>query len=212
MGVAAGDYRQRRLCRHLPHGPRRQRDAPQQRRRHVHRRHARRPAPTIAADGACPRPSSTTIATAGSTCSSATTCTTASTSDLNCQDLTGQRDYCPPNSYRAQPDRLYRNRGQRHLRGRDVAGARRRRRRPGARRLDGRLQRRRLDRHLRGQRRRAEPAVDQPEERHVQGHGAPGRRRGQRRRQRRGQHGHRRRRFRQRRRRGSVRHQLADRR
>jgi enediyne biosynthesis protein E4 len=31
--------------------------------------------------------------------------------DINCQDLTGQGDYCPPNSYRAQPDRLYRNRG-----------------------------------------------------------------------------------------------------
>ena len=31
--------------------------------------------------------------------------------DLHCQDLTGQRDYCPPNSYPAQPDRLFRNRG-----------------------------------------------------------------------------------------------------
>src|SRR5262245_4925807 len=31
--------------------------------------------------------------------------------DIKCQDLTGQGDYCPPNSYRAQPDRLYRNRG-----------------------------------------------------------------------------------------------------
>jgi enediyne biosynthesis protein E4 len=30
--------------------------------------------------------------------------------DIDCQDLTGQGDYCPPNSYRAQPDRLYRNR------------------------------------------------------------------------------------------------------
>ena len=31
--------------------------------------------------------------------------------DIDCQDLTGQGDYCPPNSYRAQHDRLYRNRG-----------------------------------------------------------------------------------------------------
>ena len=31
--------------------------------------------------------------------------------DLDCQDLTGQGDYCPPSNYRAQPDRLFRNRG-----------------------------------------------------------------------------------------------------
>ena len=31
--------------------------------------------------------------------------------DIECQDLTGQADYCPPNSYRAQRDRLYHNRG-----------------------------------------------------------------------------------------------------
>jgi hypothetical protein len=31
--------------------------------------------------------------------------------DLDCQDMTGLGDYCPPNSYRAQPDRLYRNLG-----------------------------------------------------------------------------------------------------
>ncbi len=32
-------------------------------------------------------------------------------SDIDCQDLTGQGDYCPPSSYHRQPDRLYRNRG-----------------------------------------------------------------------------------------------------
>jgi enediyne biosynthesis protein E4 len=32
-------------------------------------------------------------------------------SDLDCLSVTGQHDYCPPNSYRAQPDRLYHNRG-----------------------------------------------------------------------------------------------------
>jgi hypothetical protein len=32
--------------------------------------------------------------------------------DIDCLSVTGQHDYCPPNSYRPQPDRLYRNRGQ----------------------------------------------------------------------------------------------------
>ena len=31
--------------------------------------------------------------------------------DIHCLSVTGQRDYCPPNSYRAQPSRLYHNRG-----------------------------------------------------------------------------------------------------
>jgi hypothetical protein len=31
--------------------------------------------------------------------------------DVDCLAVTGQNDYCPPNSYRPQPDRLYRNRG-----------------------------------------------------------------------------------------------------
>ena len=31
--------------------------------------------------------------------------------DIDCLALTGLHDYCPPNSYRAQPSRLYRNRG-----------------------------------------------------------------------------------------------------
>jgi hypothetical protein len=31
--------------------------------------------------------------------------------DVHCLSVSGQRDYCPPNSYRAQPSRLYRNRG-----------------------------------------------------------------------------------------------------
>ena len=32
-------------------------------------------------------------------------------SDVTCLSVTGRRDYCPPNSYRAQPSRLFRNRG-----------------------------------------------------------------------------------------------------
>ena len=31
--------------------------------------------------------------------------------DIDCLSVTGQHDYCPPNSYRPQPDKLYRNRG-----------------------------------------------------------------------------------------------------
>jgi hypothetical protein len=31
--------------------------------------------------------------------------------DVHCLSVTGQRDYCPPESYRAQPSRLYHNRG-----------------------------------------------------------------------------------------------------
>jgi hypothetical protein len=31
--------------------------------------------------------------------------------DVDCLAVTGQHDYCPPNSYRPQPDKLYRNRG-----------------------------------------------------------------------------------------------------
>jgi hypothetical protein len=31
--------------------------------------------------------------------------------DIDCQDLTGQADYCPPTSYRPQRDHLYHNRG-----------------------------------------------------------------------------------------------------
>jgi hypothetical protein len=32
-------------------------------------------------------------------------------SDVPCMSVSGRRDYCPPNSYRAQPSRLYHNRG-----------------------------------------------------------------------------------------------------
>jgi hypothetical protein len=32
-------------------------------------------------------------------------------SEVHCLSVTGQRDYCPPNSYRPQPSRLYHNKG-----------------------------------------------------------------------------------------------------
>ena len=94
------------------------------------------------------------IATAGSTCSSATTCIYSLEPTSTASVRTGQPDYCPPNSYRPQPSRLYRNRGNGTFDDVTAQRARRRRLRPGARRVDRRLQRRRLDRHLRRQRRR----------------------------------------------------------
>ena len=41
--------------------------------------------------------------------------------DIDCLSVTGQHDYCPPNSYRAQPDRLYQQSRQRHVRRRHEA-------------------------------------------------------------------------------------------
>ena len=90
-------------------------------------------------------------------------------SDVHCLSVTGQRDYCPPNSYRPQPSRLYHNRGNgtfEDVTSKALVGGALR---PGPRRLDRRFQRRRLDRYPRRQRRRAQPALDQPARRHVQG-------------------------------------------
>ena len=84
-----------------------------------------------------------------------------------CHDAVGARDYCSPRAYRPVPDRLYRNEGGGRFT--DVTE------RAGISKADGaglgvvdrRLQRRRLARSLRRQRRHAEPAVDQPAQRHV---------------------------------------------
>ena len=129
--------------------------------------------------------------------------------DVQCLSVTGRRDYCPPNSYRAQPSHLYHNRGNGTFE--DVTakafvnGAYG----PALGSVDRRLQQRRVDRSLRRQRRPAQPALDQPARRHVQGHGVPGRRRRERHRAGRSEHGRGRGRLRQRRRRGSVHHELA---
>ena len=96
---------------------------------------------------------------------------------------------------------------KRHVHRRQHDGGHRPRLRAGARRVDRRLQPRRLDRPLRRQRRPAEPAVDEPAERHVQEPRPAVRHRAQRPRQGQGRHGRGRRRRRQRRRRGPVRHQ-----
>ena len=101
-------FQQRRLRRSVPHEPRTEPVVPQQLRRHVHRRVEAEPAPTIRR-GACRPRSSTTIATAGSICSSATTSTGASRSNTPCFSASGRPDYCSPNVFQPQPSRLYHN-------------------------------------------------------------------------------------------------------
>ena len=61
--------------------------------------------------------------------------------DIDCLSVTGQHNYCPPSSYRAQPDSAVPQSGQRNVRGRDEEGARRRRVRARTGRLHGRLRR-----------------------------------------------------------------------
>ena len=86
-----------------------------------------------------------------------------------CTDPAGARDYCAPRAYRPVPDRLYRNEGGGRFT--DVTEP------SGITKADGAglgvatgdLQRRRLARSLRRQRRDAEPALDQPAQRHVRG-------------------------------------------
>ena len=92
-------------------------------------------------------------------------------SSTPCFTPSGRPDYCSPNVYQPQPSRLCRNNRDGTFADVTTSCRHRARVRAGARRLDRRLQRRRLDGHLRGQRRPAEPAVDQPAQRHVQEHG-----------------------------------------
>ena len=91
-------------------------------------------------------------------------------SNTPCFTPSGRPDYCSPNVYQPQPSRLFRNNHDGTFT--DVTdGVRDRARvRAGARRIDGRLQRRRMDRRLRGERRSAQPTLDQPAQRHVQKH------------------------------------------
>ena len=134
--------------------------------------------------------------------------TSRSPANKVCHDAVGARDYCSPRAYKPVPDRALpqrrataASRTSRSAAGISKADG------AGPRRRDRRLQRRRLARPLRRQRRHAEPALDQPARRHLRGRRAALRRGAQRRRQPRGQHGHRVGRLRRRRRRGSLRHQ-----
>ena len=211
MGVAAGDFDNDGWVDLLPHELRHQPAVSQQRRRHVHRRveaerHRRRRA--LERVGGVRRLRPRRLAGSLRRQLRATTARRTSTS---CLSMAGARDYCPPQIYRgaagpavSQPAATARSPTSRAtaLVGGEFG--------PALGVVDRRLQRRRLDRHLRRQRRRGEPAVDQPARRHVREHGAAGRRGADRRRQGRSEHGRRRRRLRQRRRRGPV-HDRADR-
>ena len=172
MGVATRRLRQRRLRRSVRHQLRREPAVPQQLRRHVHRLSRRRAARPMRA-GASRRRSSTTIATAGSTSTSATTCDYSIDGEHEVlQSRAGARTTARPNVYQPQPGRLFHNNRNGTFTDVTAAAGIATRVRPGARRRDRRLQRRRLDRPLRRQRRPAEPALDQPARRHVQEHGA----------------------------------------
>ena len=108
-----------------------------------------------------------------------------------CNDSLGARDYCSPRTYKPVPDRLYRNDGGGRFTDVTEAAGITKADGAGSGRLDRRLQRRRLAGLLRRQRRDAESALDQPEERHVQGRRAAVGGGAERRGQSRGQHGHR---------------------
>ena len=90
--------------------------------------------------------------------------------DKPCTGLTGRRDYCTPQVYVPQPDRLYRNRGNGTFEDVTAKALTRRYLRAGAGGRRRRLRQRRLDRHLRRERRRREPALDEPAQRHLQEH------------------------------------------
>ena len=68
-------------------------------------------APAIPTAGACRRRSWTTTATAALDLFVGNYLLYTTEADIDCLAVTGQHDYCPPNSYRAQPSRLYHNRG-----------------------------------------------------------------------------------------------------
>ena len=111
MGCAIARLRQRRLSRHPRHRVRPVHALPQQRQRHVHRRHregrrSRRPAGRPAPSG------STTTTTASSICSSAASSQFSLTSNVFCGDnKLGKRFYCIPRVFKPTPSLLFHNNG-----------------------------------------------------------------------------------------------------
>ena len=93
------------------------------------------------------------------------------------QPVRARRDYCPPNAYQRPAEPAVPQQPRRHVHRRDgEASGIAREFGPALGVVDRGLQRRRLDRSLRRQRQPAQPAVDQPARRHVQEHGAARRR------------------------------------
>ena len=86
-----------------------------------------------------------------------------------CFSPSGRPDYCSPNVYRPQASRLYHNNRDGTFTDVTAAAGMARDFGPALGVVDGGFQRRRMDRHLCGQRRPAEPVVDQPARRHVPG-------------------------------------------
>ena len=125
---------------------------------------------------------------------------------IPCFNRSGPPDYCPPEVYRAQPDRLYRNRGDGTFVDATAEAGVAWEFGPALGVSTADFDNDGWAGHLRRQRSAGEPALDQPRRRHLRqpgavvGGGVGGRRGSQ------GGHGRRRRRLRQRRRRGPLRH------
>ncbi len=111
MGVAVGDLRQRRPSRPVRHQLRPQHPVPQQRRRHVHRRHRSRPEWPAEVGRRAPA-SSTTTATAGSISSSAATCSGISRTTHTAASTSRERAATAiPTSFKPTSHLLYHNNG-----------------------------------------------------------------------------------------------------
>ena len=162
---------QRRLRRSLRHQARAESAAPQQLRRHVHRRDGREPHGRSGLErvGGVRRLRSRRLARSVRRPLSRTT---RSPANVVCYSVSGQRDYCPPNVYRAQPSHLFRNNRDGTFTDVTAAAGMAREFGPALGVSTADFNRRRLDRYLRRQRRRAESALDQSAQRHVQEHGA----------------------------------------
>ena len=154
---AAGDYDNDGRTDIYVTGARREPAVPQPRRRRASRTSPTRPASATPASRRAPR-GSTTTATAGSTCSSPTTCEWSLEKDLFCTLDGKTKSYCTPESYKGQSPTLYRNRGDGTFEDATKKAGVLRPDRQGARRRAARLRRRRLAGPLRRQRHAAEPA------------------------------------------------------
>ena len=206
MGVAVGDYDNDGYLDLFVTGVRRRHAVPQQRQRHVHRRHGagRRHRPAVEHERRVhrlrPRRQSRSLRRATTSISRSPSNKVVPRFRRRARLLQSAR---VPSRARTGSITTTGTADSRTSRNRPASA---RRTAPGSA-SRRRLQRRRLARYLRRQRRHAEPALDQPARRHVRRRRAALGRRAQRRGQSRRQHGHRLGRLRSRRRRRSLRHQ-----